>query len=86
MVKTIHWYERRAKKATNVSIFGVGHSSSSYTDNHKNNCLWLGKAHTEDINNSVSSPEKGGITMVIVIYLLMGKKSISLMGIIKCHL
>ena len=42
----------------NVIIFGVDNSSSSYSDNHKNNFLVLGEGPTYDINGSSGSTEK----------------------------
>ena len=44
--------------AKNVVIFGVDNTSSSHTDNCKNNCLVLGKEPTDDINGSVGAAEK----------------------------
>ena len=42
----------------NVIIFGVDNSSSSHTDNHKNNFLVLGEGTTYDINGSFGAAEK----------------------------
>ena len=42
----------------NVIIFGVDNSSSSHSDNHKNNFLILGEGPTYGINGSLGSPEK----------------------------
>ena len=42
----------------NVIIFGVDNSSSSHTDNHKNNFLVLGEGKTYDINGSFGAAEK----------------------------
>ena len=39
-------------------IFGVGNSSSSLADNHKNNFLLLGDGSTSGINGNFGSPEK----------------------------
>ena len=39
-------------------IFGVDNSSSSYSDNRKNNCLILDKGLTFGINGSFRAPEK----------------------------
>ena len=44
--------------ATNVVIFCVNNSSSSHTDNLKNNFLVLGERPTNDINGSVCTAEK----------------------------
>ena len=44
--------------ATNVVIFCVNNSSSSHTDNLKNNFLVLGERPTDDINGSVGTAEK----------------------------
>ena len=41
-----------------MKIFVVDDSSSSHTDNHKNNCLALGEGPTDDINGSVDTAEK----------------------------
>ena len=42
----------------NVIIFGVDNSSSSPSDNRKNNVLILGEGPTYGINGSFGSPEK----------------------------
>ena len=42
----------------NVAVFGVGNSSSSYTDNRKNSFLALGEGTTNDINGSTCVAEK----------------------------
>ena len=44
--------------AGNVIIFGIANSSSSHSDNRKNNFLILGGAPTYGINGSFGSPEK----------------------------
>ena len=44
--------------ARNVMIFGVGNSSSSYTDNLKNDFLVLGEVDTFGINGSFGAPVK----------------------------
>ena len=44
--------------ARNVIIVGVDNSSSSHSDNSKNNFLILGEGPTYDINKSFGSPEK----------------------------
>ena len=44
--------------ARNVIIFIVDNSSSSHTDNHKNNFLVLGEDPTYGINRCFGSPEK----------------------------
>ena len=42
-----------------LGFFGVDNeSSSSHTDNRKNNFLILGEAHTDDINDSIGAAEK----------------------------
>ena len=43
--------------ARNVVIFGVGNSSSSHSDHHKNNFLILGEGPTYGIDGSFGSPE-----------------------------
>ena len=42
----------------NVKIFGVDNSSSSHSDNRKNNFLILGEGPTYGINGSFGSAEK----------------------------
>ena len=44
--------------ARNVTIFEVDNSSSSHSDNRKNNLLILGEGRTFGINGSLGSPEK----------------------------
>ena len=44
--------------ARNVITFGVDNSSSSHSDNRKNNFLILGNRPTYGINGSFGSPEK----------------------------
>ena len=44
--------------ARNVLIFGVGNSSSSHTDNRKNNFLVLGEDPTQGINGNTGAAEK----------------------------
>ena len=44
--------------ARNVVIFGADHSSSSHTDNRKDNFLVLGKGPTQGINDSKGPVEK----------------------------
>ena len=44
--------------ARNLIIFGVDNSSSSHSDNHKNNILILDEGPTYVINGSFGSPEK----------------------------
>ena len=44
--------------ARNVVIFGVDNSSSSHTDNQKNNFLVLREGPTQGINDSTGSAEK----------------------------
>ena len=44
--------------ARNVTTFGVDNSSSSHSDNRKNNFLILGKGLTFGINGSFGTPEK----------------------------
>ena len=83
----------------NVVIFGVNNCPSSYSDNRKNNFLILGKGPTYGINGSFESPEKKfsinftkankkfcfslHIMLIIVICLLMVKKSLNLKQTIK---
>ena len=47
--------------ARNVVIFGVDNSSSSHTDNQKNNFLVLGEGPTQGINDSTGAAEKKSI-------------------------
>ena len=51
--------------AINVIIFGVDNSSSSHSDNRKNNFLIWGKGPTFRINGNLGSPEK-----ILVLILL----------------
>ena len=44
--------------ARNVIIFGVDNSSSSHSDNRKNNFLMLGKGPTFGINRNFGAPEE----------------------------
>ena len=44
--------------ARNVIIFGADHSSSSHTDNRKDNFLVLGKGPTQGINDSKGTVKK----------------------------
>ena len=44
--------------AGNVVIFGFDNTSSSHTDNGKNNFLLLGEGATDGINDSTGSAEK----------------------------
>ena len=83
----------------NAIVFGVDNSSLSHADNHKNNFLVLCECPTFEINGSFCSPEKGLLLMlvnqtqnfawvfiimlIIVIYLLMEKKSLILKPTIK---
>ena len=73
----------------NVVIFGADNSSSSHSDNDKNNFLELGEGSTDDINASVGAIEEKFsinftkanknfawvciIMVIIVIYSLMEK-------------
>ena len=77
-----------------LEIFDVNNSSSSHVDNHKNNFLVLGEGPIFGINGNLGWPEKEKfvlvlvnqtqnfawfcIIMLIVIWLLMEKKSLSL--------
>ena len=85
--------------AKNIVIFGVGNSSSYHPDNRKNNFLVLGEGLAYVINRTLVSPGKMFvlilvkqtqnsawfciIMVIIVIGLLMEKKSLSLKLIIK---
>ena len=85
--------------ARNVIIFGVDNSSSSHSDNCKNMFLILGEGPTFWINGSFGSPKKRlklillkqpqnfvwiyVVMLIIVICLLMEKKSQSLNPTIK---
>ena len=44
--------------ARNVKVFGVDTSSSSHTDNRKNDFLMLGEGAAFGINGSFCAPEK----------------------------
>ena len=44
--------------ARNVVIFDVDDSSSSHTDNRKNNFLVIGEGPTQGINDSTGTAEK----------------------------
>ena len=44
--------------ARNGVIFGVSNSSSSHTDNRKNNFLVLGEDPTQSINGNTDAAEK----------------------------
>ena len=44
--------------AKNIKIFSVDNSSSSHTDNCKNDLFVLGEELTYDINGSFGTPEK----------------------------
>ena len=48
----------RSFVARNVVIFGVDNSSSSHTDNWKNNFLVSGEGPTQNINDSTGAAEK----------------------------
>ena len=83
----------------NVIIFGVDNSSSSHSDNHKNNCLILSEGPTYGINATFKSPEKSLVLILlkqtqncvwvyiimlkIVFCLSMEKKSLNLKPTIK---
>ena len=56
----------------NVIILGVDNSSSSHSDNRKNNFLMLSEAPTYGINESFGSPEK----CVVLILLKQTKNCI----------
>ena len=78
--------------AKNVVIFGVDNSSSCHADNHKNNFLILIEVPTYDINRVLVHQRKSLVLilvkraqnfawvcirmLIIVIYLLMEKKSL----------
>ena len=51
--------------ARNVIFFGIGNSSSSHSDNRKNNFLILGKGVTYGINGSFGSPEKCLVSILL---------------------
>ena len=51
--------------ARNVIMFGVGNSSSSRTDNLKNDFLILGEVDTFGINGSFGAPEKKLILILV---------------------
>ena len=52
--------------ARNIIIFGVDNSSSSRTNNLKNNFLKLGDGDTFGINGSFGSPEKNTLVLILV--------------------
>ena len=54
--------------AKNVIIFGVDNSSSSHSDNRKNNFLILGEGPTYGINGSFGAPEKKLLILVLKRY------------------
>ena len=45
----------------NIVIFGVDNSSSSHTDNQKNNFVVLGEGQTYGTDDSTGAAEKNGI-------------------------
>ena len=51
--------------ARNVVIFSVDNSSSSHTDNRKNNFLVLGEGPTQGINDSTGSAEKNLVLILV---------------------
>ena len=84
--------------ARNVIIFGVDNSSTSHSDNRKDNFLILGEGSTFGINGNFGSKKKICINLLkqtqnvvkvriimltIVICLLMEKKSLNLKSPIK---
>ena len=50
----------------NVINFGVDNSSSSYSDNSKNNFLILGEGQTFGINGSFGWPEKNLLLILLI--------------------
>ena len=50
---------------TDFLIFSVGNSSSSHTDNRKNNFLVLGEGPTDDINGSVDVQNKSLVLTLV---------------------
>ena len=52
------------ESAWSIVIFGTDNSSSSYTDNCKNNGLVLSEEHSDDINGSIDAAEK---TLVLIL-------------------
>ena len=52
--------------ARNVVIFGIDNSSSSLSDNCRNNFLILGEGPTSDNNGSFGSPEKKSLVLILV--------------------
>ena len=82
----------------NFIIFGVDNSSSSHTDNLKNNLIILGKGDTSGLNGSFGAPEeklsttfsKANTKFCLSLhcnadnsFLLMEKKSLNLKPTIK---
>ena len=51
--------------ARNVIIFDIDNSSSSHTDNRKNNFLVLGAGPIRDINDSTGSTEKKLVSILV---------------------
>ena len=51
--------------ARNVVIFSCDNSSSSHTDNRKNNFLVLGEGPTQGINDSTGSAEKNLVKILV---------------------
>ena len=51
--------------AINIVIFGVDNSSSSTTNNRKNNFLVLGKGPTQGINDSTGVVEKNSVLFLV---------------------
>ena len=52
--------------ARNVIMFDVDTSSSSHTDNQKNDFLVLGEGPTFGINRSFGSPEKSLVLILVM--------------------
>ena len=92
------WWRFDNDPSKNIIIFGVDNSLSFHSGNRKDNFLILGEGLTFWINGSFVSPEKKfsiNFTktqnfawvyikmLIIVIYLLMEKKSINLKPTLK---
>ena len=45
--------------------FGIDNSSSSHTDNCKNNGLVLSEEHSDDINGSIDAAEKNLVLILV---------------------
>ena len=60
------WWGFDNDTVRNVINFGVDNSSSSYSDNSKNNFLILGEGQTFGINGSFGWPEKNLLLILLI--------------------